>query len=205
MDKTRQRILEKAAELFRSHGIKHTTMDDIASALGMSKKTLYHYFENKTTLVREAIKGVFDNIQNEIRQICNDITDPYEQFFFVRKVMQEMLRNTTHHMAFYELQKWYPEVADELKKHKLKAIMEFLSQNLALGHKAGYYKKSLDDEFIKHFYYGNSLLMMNPEVYPPEKFERARVGREFLKFFLTAISTKKGREHLKRIEQKYSL
>ena len=116
-----------------------------------------------------------------------------------------MLRNTTHHSAFYELEKWYPEVAVALKKQKWEAIMRFLNKNLKLGHKAGYYKKSLDDEFVKHFYYGNSLLMMNPEVYPPEKFDRSRVGREFLKFFLSAISTKKGREQLKRIEEKYTL
>ncbi len=205
MDKIRQRILEKAAELFRSHGIKHTTMDDIASALGMSKKTLYHHFENKTALVKHTTGYIFDKIQAQIRRICENISDPYEQFFAVRKTMQEMLRNTTHHSAFYELQKWYPEVADELKKRKLEAIMRFLTVNLELGHKAGYYKKSLNDEFIKHFYYGNSLLMMNPEVYPPDKFERTRVGREFLKLFLTSISTKKGREQLKNIEQKFSL
>jgi len=44
-------ILEKAEDLFLRYGLKSVTMDDIARKLGMSKKTLYQYVENKTDLV----------------------------------------------------------------------------------------------------------------------------------------------------------
>lgn len=37
----RERIIDTALESFATHGIKSITMDDIAAALGISKRTLY--------------------------------------------------------------------------------------------------------------------------------------------------------------------
>ena len=47
----RDKILEKSNELFLNLGFKSVTMDEIASSLGVSKKTIYKYFTNKTELV----------------------------------------------------------------------------------------------------------------------------------------------------------
>jgi len=41
-------ILEKTRELFLTIGFKSVTMDHIANAMGISKKTIYNFFENKT-------------------------------------------------------------------------------------------------------------------------------------------------------------
>lgn len=51
----RDRIIVKATEAFTLHGIKSITMDDIATSLGISKRTLYEVFEDKETLLREVI------------------------------------------------------------------------------------------------------------------------------------------------------
>ncbi len=47
----RENILDKSADLFLNYGFKSVTMDDIANALGISKKTIYQHLENKTKLV----------------------------------------------------------------------------------------------------------------------------------------------------------
>jgi AcrR family transcriptional regulator len=48
------RIVETACALFREKGYRHTTMNEIASKLGMSKAALYTYFEDKEALFRAA-------------------------------------------------------------------------------------------------------------------------------------------------------
>ena len=40
-----EKILKIALELFFKLGIKRVTMDDIAKELGMSKKTIYHFYK----------------------------------------------------------------------------------------------------------------------------------------------------------------
>ena len=51
----RERIIETAVEAFSAHGIKSITMDDIATSLGISKRTLYEVFSDKETLLEECI------------------------------------------------------------------------------------------------------------------------------------------------------
>ena len=51
----RERILVTATEAFASKGIKSITMDDIAAALGISKRTLYEVFSDKESLLKECI------------------------------------------------------------------------------------------------------------------------------------------------------
>ena len=51
----RNRIKEKATELFRRYGIRSITMDEIAAQLSVSKKTIYQFYADKDELVEEVI------------------------------------------------------------------------------------------------------------------------------------------------------
>ena len=59
-------IINKAEDLFLRYGLKSVTMDDIARKLGISKKTLYQYVENKTDLVS---KIMLAHIEEELSLI----------------------------------------------------------------------------------------------------------------------------------------
>lgn len=48
-------ILDKVYEMYNRYGIKSVTMDDVASALGMSKKTLYQHVKDKNDLVNKVV------------------------------------------------------------------------------------------------------------------------------------------------------
>lgn len=60
----RETILEGTIQAFNKKGLKFT-MDDIASLLGMSKKTIYTVFQDKNTLVSEMVDYCFDSIKGE--------------------------------------------------------------------------------------------------------------------------------------------
>ena len=62
----------KSTELFLNLGFKSVTMDDIANEMGISKKTIYQHFENKTKLVEAATFNLFDIICDGIDCICED-------------------------------------------------------------------------------------------------------------------------------------
>ena len=52
---TKNRIAEKAEELYMRFGIRSVSMENMAEALGMSKKTLYQYYADKDQLVVEVV------------------------------------------------------------------------------------------------------------------------------------------------------
>ena len=53
---TKNKIVEQSLKLFFNYGIQHITMDDIAEKCGVSKKTIYKYFENKDDLLHQIIE-----------------------------------------------------------------------------------------------------------------------------------------------------
>ena len=61
-------IVHKASELFLNYGFKSVTMDDIAQELGISKKTIYTYFNTKSDLVDATTMSIFELISGEINR-----------------------------------------------------------------------------------------------------------------------------------------
>jgi TetR/AcrR family transcriptional repressor of nem operon len=53
--RTRQRILEAAAELIHEHGAAATTIQEVRGAAEVSASQLYHYFSDKQALVRAVV------------------------------------------------------------------------------------------------------------------------------------------------------
>ena len=50
-DKTRERIVEAAARLFYVDGIRAVSVDAVAEAAGVTKKTVYYHFRSKDDLI----------------------------------------------------------------------------------------------------------------------------------------------------------
>ena len=65
------KILEATIKVFNKKGLKFT-MDDIASELSMSKKTIYTVFKYKETMFYQMVDYCFDNIKRSEEQVIND-------------------------------------------------------------------------------------------------------------------------------------
>ena len=63
-------VIAAARRQFFVHGFRRVSMDDLATELGISKKTLYAYFPSKTILVEAVLPGVDekDNVAFSDRQ-----------------------------------------------------------------------------------------------------------------------------------------
>src|SRR5262245_19486879 len=54
---TRQRILDAAYKLFRSKGYSRVSMDEIAAATTVTKRTLYYHFKSKDSLLAAVLES----------------------------------------------------------------------------------------------------------------------------------------------------
>ena len=54
---TRRQILDAAYKLFRRSGFSRVSMDEIAAATGVTKRTLYHHFESKDQLLAAVLEA----------------------------------------------------------------------------------------------------------------------------------------------------
>src|ERR1700723_1008416 len=59
----RQRILEVATELFLAEGYGSTTIEAVAVRAGISKRTLYHRFDDKSALFAAVVHDIIEQIR----------------------------------------------------------------------------------------------------------------------------------------------
>jgi len=59
---TRDRIVAAAAALIHEHGVAGTSLDEVRVATATSKSQLYHYFADKSALVRAVIERQVEQV-----------------------------------------------------------------------------------------------------------------------------------------------
>ena len=110
----KEKIIQEARELFLTLGFKSVTMDDIANKLGMSKKTIYTYFSNKTKLVEETTFYTLETIFIEIDKIIEASENPIKELYDIKMFVMECLKDEKASPQ-YQLQKYYPAIYEQLK------------------------------------------------------------------------------------------
>ena len=75
---TKSKILNVTRTLYSTHGCENTTIDDIITAIGITKGAFYHYFRSKEDLCKTVIASVIEDYQNLAQSINPDI-EPIEQ------------------------------------------------------------------------------------------------------------------------------
>jgi AcrR family transcriptional regulator len=73
-NKKREQIIAEAAALFDGRGYHATTMEDIATAVGIAKPTLYHYFRSKDEILYEIHEEFIDLLLTEHAQRATDVS-----------------------------------------------------------------------------------------------------------------------------------
>ena len=86
-------IISKSEDLFLTLGFKNVTMDDIASVMGISKKTIYTHFSNKIELVRVVTFSILEHIYQEIERINKSAVNPIEELYQIKMFLMHYLRN----------------------------------------------------------------------------------------------------------------
>lgn len=147
----RNKVIQKAGELFLTMGIRNITMDYLAIELGMSKRTLYEFFGQKDTLVIEALHEIFRQENEELRRIIVDSDNVVEALFKIIRRKKEL--HTSLPRVFVEdAAKYMPKMRECLFNDKDSLRLNSLSfLMLERGVKEGVFRKELDIMIVDQF------------------------------------------------------
>ncbi|MGR9249625.1 TetR family transcriptional regulator [Rhizobium sp. WYCCWR10014] len=65
---TKKRITEKGIALFLEKGFDHTTLDEIATAAGISRRTFFYYFTSKDEILLSLQSGIGEMLADAVRK-----------------------------------------------------------------------------------------------------------------------------------------
>lgn len=185
-------ILEKAKEMFLNYGFKNATMDDIASEMGISKKTLYKYYDNKIALVEATVEKLHQSCLCVINRIIEENYNPIEENLKIKEMFREMFKNLGGSPLF-QLQKYYPKIYEKVMQVEMKTFSECIKNNIERGIEEGYYLKNTNVDLCAEFY-----LAIIFSIHRQEKPQSEVLELEYqaLVYHTRAIATLKGLEEL---------
>jgi AcrR family transcriptional regulator len=187
----KDRIITRAAALFMRNGIKSVSMDDIATDLGVSKKTLYKTFTNKDEIVLGVMSGHLCTAQGECARVAGSAADAVQEMLTISAWADQQFSNI-HPSIFHDLRKYYPAAWALFSEHKSTFILNQITQNLRRGIAEGLFRADLDVDVLARLNLAQIELAFDPDLYPPAQFAPVRVNKVFDEHFLLGVATLKG-------------
>lgn len=196
MEKKNQ-IVEGALDLFMRMGVKGVNMDDVATHLGMSKKTLYQFVQNKADLVEQSFTCHHGRVLRMIAEISSRHENAIDELFDIDEGVCRLMKNRHPSMVF-NLKKQHPKVwgmVDDLKK---KHIFKTVKNNLENGIKQGMYREEINTDIIAKLIMSRVDALVDDELFPLTEYDFRQLLKENRIYHIRGIATPKGIEHLEQ-------
>ena len=200
MNKTEDRIIVAAGELFFRHGIKSITMDEIATHLGMSKKTIYQFYADKDAIVVALTELELSTQLQEMEELRKTAVNAIDEIFNMMSCLSRTFIKINANV-FYDMQKFHPDSWKRFHEFKEKKMFGFVEENLKSGIRDKLYRSDVNAKIMAKFRMEEVAIAFNPAIFPPDKYNIKEVQMILLDHFVHGIATLKGHKLINKYKQ----
>ncbi|UJX26722.1 TetR/AcrR family transcriptional regulator [Pseudoalteromonas sp. CF6-2] len=182
-------ILNAAETLFFQQGFEHTSMDQVASVAGVSKRTVYNHFENKDVLFQAILVFMFEKVRKDNAVLFNSDKPVNEQLTQIAEQEVALLTSKAFlkvaKVAFMQMLQ-QPNLAKSLANNSMGCMQDLVTflEQATLAQKL----QVEDAEFAaKQFVYQLKSLIFYPLLYGFEQQDskaNTEIIRQTVKMFL---------------------
>jgi AcrR family transcriptional regulator len=189
----KERILAKAEEMFLQYGYLKVRMEEIATGLGISKKTLYKFFPSKENLIREIVLSRQCTVENHINEIWGD-----ESLDFVAKLkfMMDYLGQQSSRARgplMDDMRKCIPDVWNEIHDFKKIKSLEKAKGLFELGVKNGSFRSDIGQDIVILMFRFATEGILDPEILSQIPYTGPQAIETIFKVLFEGIFTEEGR------------
>lgn len=141
---TKERIIDGAIELYNSMGFRNVTMDDIASELHISKRTIYEIFSSKDELILACLTQVHKSIYLMQKEMYKRSKDPFLMMLYIITTVTSA--NLHYNRILNEAKDYYPAFNAQLVKSYGAQFKDSLRVMFDEAAKRGDLRKGVDIE-----------------------------------------------------------
>ena len=201
-DSDEKRIMEAATERFMDTGLYKVTMDEIASDLRMSKKTVYKFFPSKEILLKAIVHTMLKSVENEVQSIISS-DKPFEEklnsiLTMVGKIMRRLSRP-----FMTDMQRYAPGLWKEIEIFRRERVFSKIQQMFRLAKKEGVIREDLDPDLFFLVLTTSLQGIMNPQVLSQQPFSAEEAFKGIFKILYEGALTDDARKRfqLKNLSQ----
>ncbi len=189
---TKKQIVERAETLFLSFGIRSVTMDDIASEIGISKKTVYQFFDKKEELVKEVVVGYLQREKEMALAIQSTAKDALDEMRMLGQFIMGMIENISP-SALFDLQKYHRASWELMMQKQNEHDIDLIIENIKKGIEEGLYRTDFEPEIVAKIFAKSSHMVVNELSDRNSKFSKKQLIKELYEYHVNGISTPKGK------------
>jgi TetR/AcrR family transcriptional regulator, cholesterol catabolism regulator len=199
MAETKTAIVQRTEILFFKYGIKSVTMDDIARELGISKKTLYQFFEDKKDLLTHVLKDAQDR---DVANMAHSFTHSHdaidENLKMAKHIVAELTKLMSAQSVMYDLKKYYHDLWKHFEANMNDNVYTCTLQNLERGKKEGLYRTDVDSDMIAKLYVSKMMCFVDEDMFPAKNYDKVKLFTQYLVYHIRGVATTKG---LKKLDE----
>jgi len=198
-----KRILEAATERFMDAGFYKVTMDEIASDLRMSKKTVYKFFPSKETLLKAIVHAMMKKVESEVQGIISSDKSFEEKLTtlldFVGKIMRRFSRP-----FMVDIQRFAPALWKEVETFRRERVLNRIQQMFRQAKKEGVFREDLDSDLFFLVLINTIQGIMNPHVLSQQSFSAEEAFKGIFRILYEGALTDEARKRFQLINSNSS-
>jgi AcrR family transcriptional regulator len=140
-------IIKKSSALYIKYGIKSVSVDDVAFMLGISKKTLYGYIENKNVLIQKVVENSLDTFFEKVTEKIEKEDDIFSNLcqIYLNTIKEVKKINPSY---VHDLKKYHSNQYRKLIEFRDNKLYEVIVSLINRGIDAGIFRKDVNVKFV---------------------------------------------------------
>lgn len=192
-DDSEKKILEHASNRYMSSGVSKVNMDEIASELRVSKKTIYKFFPSKKDLLKGVVELFTRRVRKKVKRIV-DSDDSFEKKLIdLMVVLGEMLGKMSKQFVL-DLQQSSPALWKEIETFRTEHILSHLYAMFEQAKKEKIFREDVDIELFHMVLISSVESIVNPKVLIQQSFSAQEAFQGIMKLLIEGALTPEAKE-----------
>jgi AcrR family transcriptional regulator len=187
-----EKIIEQIEEKLFKEGFYKTTMDDVASELGMSKKTIYKFFPSKEDLVMAIAKHFMNRMKSKIVPALNTEKNAIEKLAELINILAAASEKVSP-KRMDEIRKYFPNLWNEIDSFRTKMMFGNITKVIDQGKSEGLFI-DYPTTIIMNILVASIRNIVNPDFILNNNFSIIEAARYAFKIIIGGIVTEKGKK-----------
>lgn len=201
---TKGQILEHASERYLASGISKVSIDELASEMGMSKKTVYKFFPGKEILLKAIVQLMTHRVEKQVQQIvASDM--PFEQkmtnmLLVIGRMLGRMSRQFVR-----DMQRFSPALWNEIETFRRERVLAHLQEMFREAKDQNIFREDLNTDLFYLVFISSVEAIVNPQVLSEHSFSAQDAFRGILKLLVEGALTKEAKEKYHFFDEEFDM
>lgn len=203
MEDPHKPLLGRIRDLLFLYGTKSITLDDIASRMGISKKTIYSCCPDKKNLVDRIVVDYLSSHRADAERVRAESRHAIDEVLQMARLARSRMEQVSPAFLF-DLNKYYPDIWARFEQYRTQEIFGQVVDVIKRGQQEGLFRTDLDTEIVAAMHLQHIRLLTEPGQQPRPERPVGDLIRHIISIFLQGIVTQKGLDVMSQLEKELS-